>query len=92
MSVEFLLNIVVGVVLPFVYEKLKSWLGLRDRAAMWGVAILSIVFSLVIKVGFGELSLSSFLDPEGFLAGATLVFSLATVIFRMFIKKDAPVG
>lgn len=84
---ETLIDILVGVVLPFIYNKIKGWLGWSDRAALWGAAVAALLGAIFVKLALGELDLGSFSNPEDLFYSFSVIFALATLVFKQFKDK-----
>lgn len=84
MTAENLGLFIAGVLAPFLTQWIKS-IGIQDRAAQWLAVGVSVVLAVVAEVLTGGIP-----SPDQFVKNASAVAVLAGLIYRQFIKEEAP--
>lgn len=85
MSIELYTSLVVGLILPFIFQFLKDKFTWFCNAQGWQTQL--IVYGVSIVVTFGSLAIQGKLNLTDFVGTITLAISLSEVLYRQLISK-----
>ena len=83
MTAENLALLIIGIVWPFIFEKIKA-VGLEGQAAQWAAVVTCYIVAFAAMVATGSAT-----DPESIIKNGAAVSALAFIVYRQIIKPAA---